>query len=64
MFTYLLPLSAIEMIQFVILGKALSDKTLQYLIHWMNLNKSIVVTFFKNVGCGFQNFGEEILQHN
>ena len=30
----------------------------------MNLNKSIVVTFLKNVGCGFQNFGEEILQHN
>ena len=60
MFTYLLPLSVIEMI----LGKALSDKTSQYWIHWMNLNKSIVVTFLKNVGCGFQNFGEEILQHN
>lgn len=30
----------------------------------VNLNKSIVVTFLENVGCGFQNFGEEILQHN
>ena len=30
----------------------------------MNLNKSIVVTCLKNVGRGFQNFGEEILQHN
>ena len=63
-FTNLLPLSAIEMIQFVILGKALSDKTSQYWIHWVNLNKSIVVTFLENVGCGFQNFAEEILQHN
>lgn len=30
----------------------------------VNLNKSIVVTFLENVGCGFQNFAEEILQHN